>query len=359
MDKNRLGNVRIDFIVGPGRSGTTMLMHMLNVHRNCIATPEVKHLLYFADKYKSIKVVSAALINDVHHFLKIVTKRNAIFNLINFENFISRLELKEGEGIDYLRLCRRIYFLFNFPKVDSSAVNVIIDKNPVYTMQVEAIRKLLPDSRFLCMLRDYRAYVVSNIQKPGKALVTAGSVRYHALVWYFYAKEVQASQKRNSKENYKVIRYEDLVADKETKFREVCDFFSLEYDERCFQFNTVLKETLSGTDLSQITDQRVRTKLEDLTKPVNVSRVDSWRSALTPEQIKVIEFWCGNIGRQWGYEPTTELTGFEKINYLVRSIPAYFRVWLFFKLRSVKLDFYLNDKKRAGRFTNEMQDAQS
>lgn len=350
MNASRLEDVKINFIIGPGRSGTTMLMHMLNAHPDSIATPEVKHLLYFLGKYRNIKTVSAELISDVHRFLRIITKRNAIFNLIDFREFVSKLELREGESIDYLTLCKRIYFLFDFPKADSSAVKVIIDKTPVYTMKVEEIRSLLPESRFLCLIRDYRAYVLSNIQKPGKVSAKPGSLLYHSLVWHFYAKEILNSEKRISAENYKVIRYEDFVADKENKFKEVCDLFLLKYDERCFEFNSLLKDALSKIDMQKITDVKVKTKLADLTKPVNASRVDSWRSVFTNEQVKMIEFWCGNIGRNWGYEPLEKTTAAEKIKYLLQSLPAYLRVWLFFKLRSVKLAFYLNDKKRADQF---------
>ena len=35
----------IHFIIGPGRSGTTLLMMLLNHTKGVIATPEVKHVM--------------------------------------------------------------------------------------------------------------------------------------------------------------------------------------------------------------------------------------------------------------------------------------------------------------------------
>ena len=40
----------IHFIIGPGRSGTTLLMMLLNHTKGVIATPEVKHVLFLKNK---------------------------------------------------------------------------------------------------------------------------------------------------------------------------------------------------------------------------------------------------------------------------------------------------------------------
>lgn len=53
MNLELLDTIKINFIIGTGRSGTTLLVVLLNQLKNCIATPEIHHFIFFI---KNIKI---------------------------------------------------------------------------------------------------------------------------------------------------------------------------------------------------------------------------------------------------------------------------------------------------------------
>ena len=88
MDFSKYDKIDIHFIIGPGRSGTTLLAMILNQHPNCISTPELKHFVYFYKKYKGITSINKELLEDLSKYFAVVgvTKKNILFDTpdINF-----------------------------------------------------------------------------------------------------------------------------------------------------------------------------------------------------------------------------------------------------------------------------------
>ncbi len=71
MDLKKLDDIKINFIIGPGRSGTTLLSVMLNEYPNCISAPEIHHFVFFYKKYHQVSIITNELVKDVKEFIKL------------------------------------------------------------------------------------------------------------------------------------------------------------------------------------------------------------------------------------------------------------------------------------------------
>ena len=329
-------DLKIHFIIGSTRSGTTLLYHILNNHKNCIASAEIKHLLLFYNKYHDMKEVTARLIKDVDYYASIMSRAS------DHSYGDVKLDIALGEKINYFEFCRRIYFAQADHETDLSRVNCIIDKNPFYTLKAEMLNKILPDAKFLCTVRDYRGFVLSNIQSF-EPFAKNLSVPNHSIVWMFYNKLILGLEERY-RQNVKVILYENLTLHKEEICKEVCNFLNIEYDSNALDYQQNISKKL---EKENIASDRYIYKRNSLLKPINTERLEAWKGGFTEFQFKIMDFWCGKTGKGFGYKTTTTISFVESIAILVVSLPYYIRAWIYFKLKSIKLNFYLNEGRKA------------
>ena len=329
-------SLKIHFIIGSTRSGTTLLYHIFNNHKNCVSSAEIKHLLLFHNKYHDMKEVTAELIKDVDYYASIIGQAS------DHSYGDGKLDISLGEKINYFEFCRRIYFVQANHKNDFNQVNTIIDKNPIYTLKAEMLSKILPDAKFLCTVRDYRGFVLSNLQSY-EPFAKNVSIPNYSIIWMFYNKLILNFNRKHA-DKAKIILYEKLILNKEEVFKEICRFLNIAYDINAFNY----QENISKKSKEEnITSDRYLYKRGSLLKPINAERLNAWENSFTEFQFKIMDFWCGKTGKRLGYKTTTTISLVESIAILVISLPYYIRAWIYFKLKSVKLNFYLNEGRKA------------
>jgi hypothetical protein len=342
MNLAQLDHIKLNFIVGSGRSGTTLLVYIFNQNPNCIASPEIKHFIHFYKKYKNVKKVSQTLINDYSKYLKIYAKNKKLFMHYGSETLLNKL--KVGQEINYSRLTKLFFFCLTEEKQNINEINVIIDKNPYYTFYLKKITSFFPDAKIIFMLRDYRAFVLSNRQSQKKR-VKILSIYYYSLVWNLFLKKALAVQKKHPTQ-LSFIKYEDLVYEKESTIKHIANYFDVVYSPEMLNFHETIRENLKRKKLSQIQYEWATKKIENLSKPLNSSRVEAWKKELTFSEIQSIEIICSRYGKLVGYKPiTNEPSIILKIKTLILSLSAKTRLFIFHLVDNPKLKFYFDFKK--------------
>ncbi len=338
MNLKQLDTISINFIIGHGRSGTTLLLHILNEHPNCIASPEIKHIIYFYKKYNTVKIVSPQLINDLKQYL-LLLKQNKRFLLSDPLSYSYLDDLKIGEAITYSQVSKLFYLCLMEGKTSVSEINCIIDKNPYYTFYIDTLTTLFPEARFIATIRDYRAYILSNVQKQSPMQKTL-SVFFYGFAWNSYLKRITAATKKHPSK-IKIIKYEDFALEKETTVKEITHFFGITYSDHLFNFyKTVEQRVMSKKKVIANFDYALR-KIKDLSLPVNTSRLDAWKLQLSAHDIKKADYCCSETGNRFGYMPVSKISRSAAFLFSLYSLPGRLRVALFDTFDTPAINFLI------------------
>ncbi len=291
---------QLHFIVGIGRSGTTLLTKILNKHQDIHCQPEANFLLFFLNHFKNKIGFNDSDIDLIFKQIEIYSLSHPIIGW-KFDPILSKQKIKEicknNPTMNYENICKHIYRCFEIEGIDKSKSSIIIDKNPGYTILVNKISKALPESKFIWMIRDYRANVLSRKQS---AYLKSPAVAYNAIRWvYFNFLALRFSQKKSQK--ILLIKYEDLVAENDLTIQKIYDFLKLdivtvsEKDNITFQAN----KDLPGVDKHE---KYLTKKYADLNRPINSDRINSWQTELSKKEIILCDSICGNFAKQFKYE---------------------------------------------------------
>lgn len=282
-------------IVGAPRSGTTLLRFILDAHPEIAIPPETGFLTIGA----TLKGKGDKLRERFFHAVTNYPESSPAWPdfEISAEEFRSALE--EIAPFDISEGFRAFYRLYaaRFGKSRWG------DKTPIYCLSIDAIRRVLPEARFIHIIRDGRDVALS-LRKmwfsPGPEMET------QAAYWRQY---IEAGRQSGlGRPDYLEIRYEHLIANTTETLERVCDFLDLEFDVSMLSFHTRTPERLkehkgrmTGSGVMVTQEQRVRQQ-ERTTQPPDVSRLDVWKREMTAEERNKFESVAGDLLAGLGYE---------------------------------------------------------
>jgi hypothetical protein len=282
-------------VVGAPRSGTTLLRLMLDAHPQLAIPPETGFLALGADLAGSGDELR-------ERFLRaIVAYPPEAPNWSDFglaaEEFERRLrQLRPFTAAEGFRLFYRMYAeRFGKPRWG--------DKTPTYGCHLGPLQTLLPEARFLHVIRDGRDVAVSLRDcwfSPGR------DIRVQACYWRSL---VQATrQQARLCRHYLEVRYEDLVRGPEPVLRSACAFLELPFDAAMLSYHERAAERLcehrdriraDGT--VQVSHaERLRQQAATL-RPPDPSRIGRWQCQLTRVEVLAYEAEAGPLLRELGY----------------------------------------------------------
>jgi hypothetical protein len=295
------------FIVGLGRSGSTLLTAILNNHSDIKAIPEIPLILFFSHEYKGIKEKSETLEKKSSEYLGLIQniRPQSIINL-NTEN------LQNIEYSNYREFCESVFSKFDI--VNSyGAKKIYIDKNPQYTFYINELKEIDPNAKFIMLVRDYRDNVLSRMEKPHNK---TDHPAYNAFRNRFYLKEL--AKKRGFK-NSILVHYEDLAKSPETEIKRICDFLCIPFDHKMFEFDRSQYSnlTVKRTDMIDFINKH----FSNLGKPITDASVGKWKNKMSKNDIELVESICHDYGKIFNYENTTKLKPYTF--YVFRFLPHY------------------------------------
>jgi hypothetical protein len=278
------------FIVGTTRSGSTLLRLMLDAHP-ALAIPSETHFVP--------DVIAACEERDPtpEELCRVFTthRRWGDFHLEGDE-LLGRLRalprLRAGDAI-------RAFFELYASHQGKPRWG---DKTPGYSRHMPAIERVLPETRFIHLIRDGRDVALSVLPLSwGPDNVERAAER-----WVKRIGKARRDARRVA--HYTEIRYEDLILDTEPALRRVCEFIELDFDPAMLRYHERAEERLQekARDLTrrdgsvQPADARMRS--HDLaTEPPRADRVARWRSKMSPTDVAAYERIAGDLLSDLGY----------------------------------------------------------
>ncbi|HEX8517937.1 MAG TPA: sulfotransferase [Bacteroidia bacterium] len=327
---------QLHFIIGIGRSGTTILNKVLNSHPAIHSLPEANFLVFFLNDYKNIMVFSKEQIDLIFEQIRIFSLSHPWvgWSFDAAETKRKVLERTDAGPLSYGDLCKIIYSEFKVDGFDKSDARILLDKNPAYTLFAEKIARNFSEAKFIWMLRDYRANVLSRKQN---AYLKSPVVAYNAIRWKVFNIIALRFYKRY-KERVLILKYEDLVSDHENSVKSVCRFLGVNPGE-------VFKENKPAIDLSEVNispehKSYFTKKYNDLNKPINTDRMNAWQTELTAGEIEECDAICSRFASKFGYNVFRPVGLARKSEILLKNARIISSSWLAIKKEQVF--FYVN-----------------
>jgi hypothetical protein len=276
------------FVVGVPRSGTTLLLRMLDAHPGLAMINQTR---WIADWYER----RTGLTPDGHVMPELLDR------LYEFRHFtklrIDRRALEERLGlpsaeVHYSRFVSGVFDLYG----EARGIGLVGEKAPRYLQKLPVLDRLFPETRFVHIIRDGRdvALSVSEWRKgPGVArrmnIYADQPIATTALWWEWRIRLGREAGVPLGPERYCEVHYERLVADPEGECARLCSFLDLSYDDAMLRFHEGRTRDAPGLDAKKAW------------RPITPGLRD-WRKQMPSEEVERFEAAAGEFLEGLGYE---------------------------------------------------------
>jgi Sulfotransferase family len=286
------------FVVGVGRSGTTLLRLMLDAHSTMAMPPETHFFQSLLDASGKVRFGPAqaleAITEDEH-------RRWNDFGL-EPDELQARFEaIPRFNASDALRAFYELY-------AEKQGKDRWGDKTPDYIKRMRKIKRVLPEARFILVIRDGRDVALST----NKRIAERGHrdplpAKRSARRWRNRIEKARGDGPKLGE--YLEIRFEDLVTDTEPTLERVCEFIELEFEPAMLRYHETAGERLQemagampAKDGRPEREAGERLKAHALaTKPPTKERIEVWREDMSAADQAEFEEVAGELLDDLGY----------------------------------------------------------
>ena len=276
------------FVVGAPRSGTTLLQYMLRSHPDISLPTGESHffipLLRDENEYGDLRQLG-----NVRCVLERMYQQSADFldtDLHGIHFDIDRL----SDTLHQQQHTSMAQLIAGLMKLNATGENARRwgDKTPYYVLHMEKLLSQFPDAQFIHLIRDGRDCALSMFQRKHDFRVY--NTFFAAKYWEIYVAKGRQAGQRIGPDNYKEIRYEDLLDHPESVMKSVCNYLGEDYNDALINFK---KSDGSG-------------KTPLLQKPIQQDNHEKWRHQMTEKQVITFERAVSSTLLDCNYPITSE-----------------------------------------------------
>ncbi len=252
-----------------------MFQQALNRHSQIVIPPETGFFIDFlghtrAGQRQHVRRINAALEIDLPSPAHRIRRREDV--------------------VDFYETMARLYV----ERLGRSDVAYFGEKSPRHLLHLPRIHRYFPQAKILLIFRDGRdvASSLSSVPWGPSNLYVNFAVWLRFYRWQRWAMACPTM-------DLQCVKYEDFVRAPEQELRRIAEFLDLKYEP----------EMATGSGNRAGITEREREWKDRAVGKINVSRVELWRTQLTPEQLGNLERWGGEALTELGYELSTERPG--------------------------------------------------
>lgn len=287
------------FVVGVGRSGTTLLRLMLDAHSQVAIPPETHFLPNLLEASGRLRFTPASVVDAI------VEDPHRRWNDFGIEREELHQRFRAIPRFNLSDAIRAFYLLY----AEQQGKERWGDKTPDYLKRMRRIERVLPEARFIHVIRDGRDVTLSNnrriAERGHREPLPAGR---SARRWRNRIEKARSDGPKLG--GYLEVRYEDLVIDTEPTLRRVCEFSALEFEPAMLRYHENAEDRLSemagampARDGRPGREAGERLKAHALaTKPPTKERIEVWREEMEPEDVATFRKVAGDLLDDLGYD---------------------------------------------------------
>ena len=276
----------IPILVSSGRSGLTLLGMIFDSHPDLTIAHEPRFLATMAPDPSLYQQNGDGL--DIDRFL---TDLYAVSNFrrLGVPKDQVREVLASQSPPDLASAVRVVFDLY----AQSRGKNLYGDKTPLYITFLEPIARLLPEARFVHLVRDGRDVVLAYLERDkGPASVAEGAYHWRLRVTRGHRDGIALGPDR-----YREFHYEDLIDDTEGTVREMCRFLGLDFHPVMLDYQETSKRFLA--------EAKNPGDHQHLTMAPTKGLID-WRTGMSADDLALFEAIAGDALEELGYQRASE-----------------------------------------------------
>jgi sulfotransferase family protein len=260
------------FIVGHGRSGTTLLRMMLSANRRIFISSEGAYVCPLR--------CGISTYGDLRDTRNLERLQIALLPWLEAVNYLSPPGIEDlAAWVDRFGCDERalitFYGTWEARVLGKDDLEWWGDNEPSHVFNIPYFARLFPSCKFILMIRDPRdVYASYKAAWPGYH--TAESL---AMLWERCLLDGLLAASCLGDSTVKQVRYENLVTNPRAQLQEVCEFLHVEYADTMLKFY----ESKAAKHLSQVSHHK------SVVKAVFTESVGKHRQILTQEEIVAIE----------------------------------------------------------------------
>ncbi|MCB2181367.1 MAG: sulfotransferase [Desulfobulbaceae bacterium] len=294
------------FIVGYGRSGTTLLRSVLEQHSavRLINEPELIFALRNAGYRTEDLVAPEKLRTLVLQLSKIGLCKNHLHSL-------------PAEIVNSTCSATPLSFREIYEKLlPVPSVNVVWGEKSLNNIFfVQEILDMYPGARFVEIVRDPRSVCLSYLVKRKKA-DSESSIRWfkclgftaeHLLLWREWIRAGQSAKKQTGDSRWLTVSYECFLNDPRSTLDSICNLVGISFEP------SMLDHEQRGND--QVFSSRGAFAHQNIKRPFDVSRISAYKKLPVP-LLALAERLVGNLMDDLGYERETIKLSFLQIFFV-------------------------------------------
>jgi hypothetical protein len=303
---------RACFIAGQAKSGTTLLVALLDSHPELLVLPEETAyfptvLTKYAPRGRRAQfdyLTKQSLSNVLFGGPCKWGKRNySTFPRQKFRETFERAAFDPANAQEELLLLMVKAYAATLGR-SLETITRWVEKTPANRNHISAILTRFPEAKILVTLRDPRAILAAQIALEKTRQTGRFSTYYVIAHWRVGAK--LARRIREKEVPGFVVQYESLVRQPARTMEDVCAYLEIHFDP-----DTVLVPTKAGHFWSG--NSAARVNFSDIsTEPVT-----RWQRELSEDEIGWVEWHCRDLMPQFGYEPRLSR---RELRYFLRPV---------------------------------------
>jgi len=293
-------NLPVIFITGNSRSGTTVMMRIMDNHSqiHAINEPHFFEKMWsksdeskFIDSAKAELLLARLFSGQREGFFEKAEKHRHKFH-VEIQALIGDL------GKDYTRL--DIFSRFLHYETGKNGKRLPCEKTPQNVFYIQEILENFPNARIINMVRDPRGVMLSQKRKwkrrqLGANFITRREVvrlriNYHPItISKLWNAALDAAKAFSSEKRVLDLKFEDLVKSPEETVKRLCKFLNLPFE------SGMLLVPHAGS--SSVADQQNELG-------IRIAKPQSWiEKGLTRTEISVCQDICAEYMLRYGYQP--------------------------------------------------------
>lgn len=268
------------FIVGSGRSGSTLLRMMLASHSRIVIPPETWFLLPLIEQLPIDRVLAK---DEVEKAIAIMTSHYRWPDLK-----ISTEELREkAHRLKDARIADLAQIVYRFHAMTAGKIRWG-DKTPPYVRIVPQLSAMFPGARFIYLVRDGR-----DVTKSFQSLKIYGLTIHQNTIEWLVANRWERKWATSEYAGAILrVHYEELIRNSERTLREICRFIGEDFEPQMLAWQKSVEDMVPKREL------HVHQKLK---RPSNFDDIERWKREMSSREIFVAEAFIGRDLRRLGY----------------------------------------------------------